>query len=564
MPQIRFDTYYKYDDLTVILKELASGHKDLISLSSIGRSHEGRDIWVITMTQFASGADHEKPALWIDGNIHAAELAGSSACLYLIQTLLNGYGHQPDITRSLDTRVFYICPRINPDGVELALSVPPKLIRSSTRPYPYEDEPLEGLRPEDIDNDGRVLSMRIRDPDGHWKISPFEPRLLVPREPVETGGEYYRLLPEGMIKDYDGATIPLQRIKEGLDLNRNFPAKWRPEQEQQGAGPFPASEPEVRAVVEFIASHKNICGGVAFHTYSGVLLRPFSYKADEEFDSHDLAIFKKIADNGTRLTGYPAVSAYHGFRFDPQQVITGALDDWLYEDLGVYAWTVEIWSPQRQAGISDYHFTEWYQEHPFEDDLKLLKWSDTVLDGKGYIDWYEFDHPQLGKIELGGWDPLFSFWNPPPALLENELKRFPEWLIWHNLISPRIEFLETAAMQISEDTYRISALVTNSGWLPTYITKMGRNKNQSRGITCEIELTQSTRLVSGTTRIEIGQLEGRAHKSTSPFHWAGMTREPTDNRARAEWIISAKPGSTVVVKAYHEKAGTIRTQIRVG
>jgi len=563
MPEVRFDTYYKYDHLTNILKDLAANNTDFIRLTSIGKSHEGRDIWVVTVTRLSSGSDTEKPAFWIDGNIHAAELAGSSACLYLIHTLLDGYGNQPDITRCLDTRAFYICPRINPDGAELALGTPPKLVRSSTRPYPYDEESIEGLIPEDIDGDNRVLSMRIKDPNGHWKISSTQPRLLIPRDPTESGGDYYRLLPEGFIKDYDGSTVSIQRIKEGLDLNRNFPSHWRAEHEQKGAGPYPTSEPEVRTVVDFIAHHKNICGGVAFHTYSGVLLRPFSYQTDDEFDANDLATFKKIGDTGSKLTGYPSVSAYHEFRFDPKEVITGALDDWMYEDLGLYAWTVEIWSPQRQAGITDYHLTEWYQEHSFEDDLKLLNWNDEALDGRGYVDWYKFNHPQLGEIELGGWDPLFTFWNPPPNLLENELKKFPDWLVWHNLISPQIEFLEASATRIADDTYCIKAVIVNSGWLPTYVTKMGLNKKLSRGIICEIELPKGAHLTGGPARIETGQLEGRAYKATSPFHWAGMSKEPMDDRAKVEWVIVAKKGSTIKLNARHEKAGTISSQVKL-
>ena len=515
------------------------------------------------MTNFASGPDDEKPAFWVDGNIHAAELAGSGACLYLIHKLINDYGTNPDVTRCLDTRVFYICPRINPDGAELALASPPKLIRSSSRPYPFDEDPSDGLYAEDIDGDGRILSMRIKDSSGNWKISPTEPRLMAPRHPTETGGEYYRLLPEGLIKDFDGNTISLQRIKEGLDLNRNFPAHWRAEHQQKGAGPFPASEPEVRAVVEFIATHKNICGGVAFHTYSGVLLRPFSYQADSEFDPKDLATFKKIGKTGSELTGYPAISAYHEFRFNTKEVITGALDDWMYDDLGLYAWTVEIWSPLRQAGITDYHFTEWYQDHPFEDDLKLLKWNDEALGGKGYVDWYKFGHPQLGEIELGGWNPLYTFWNPPPALLEDELKRFPDWLVWHNLISPHIEFHETNARRISEDTFQVTAIVENTGWLPTYLTKMGLSKNQTRGVICDIELPKGARLECGQPRREIGQLEGRAHKATSPFNWAGMSKDPMDNRARAEWIIHAKQGGVIRITARHEKAGAIHTRIKL-
>jgi hypothetical protein len=131
--------------------------------------------------------------------------------------------------------------------------------------------------------------------------------------------------------------------REGLDLNRNYPANWRQEHEQQGAGPYPASEPEVGAAVAFISAHRNIVGGVAFHTYSGVLLRPYSHKADDTLPPEDLWTYQKIGERGTALTGYPNISVFHDFRYHPKEVITGAFDDWMYDHLGVFAWTVEIW-----------------------------------------------------------------------------------------------------------------------------------------------------------------------------------------------------------------------------
>src|SRR5262245_40899111 len=138
MAPIRFDTYYRYADLSRILQGLAQEHPQLVRVSTIGRSYEGRDIWLAAVTNFASGPDSEKPALWVDGNIHATEVAGSMACLYLLQHLVSGYGNDAEITRCLDTRVFYVCPRLNPDGAEWALAEAPRLIRSSTRPYPYD------------------------------------------------------------------------------------------------------------------------------------------------------------------------------------------------------------------------------------------------------------------------------------------------------------------------------------------------------------------------------------------------------------------------------------------
>ena len=185
-------------------------------------------------------SDAEKPAFWVDGNIHASEVTASAAALYLIHSLVTRYKKDANVTRALDTRAFYIVPRVNPDGAEWALADKPKIIRSSTRPYPYVDDPIDGLvSGEDLDGDGRILQMRIEDPNGAWKAHPDDPRLMVRRDPIETGGKYYRILPEGLLKNYDGVTINVRPPKQGLDLNRNFPAGWRTESDQHGAGPYP-------------------------------------------------------------------------------------------------------------------------------------------------------------------------------------------------------------------------------------------------------------------------------------------------------------------------------------
>ena len=190
MPKIRFDKFYRYDELTRLLKAYAKEYPDLIRLESIGKSYEGRDVWWITATNFKSGSDAEKPALWVDGNLHASEVTGSTAALYLIHSLVTRYASDENVKRALDTRAFYIAPRVNPDGAEWALADRPKEIRSVTRPYPYSEDAIDGLTAwEDIDGDGRILQMRIEDPNGAWKVHPDDPRLMVRRDPIETGGK---------------------------------------------------------------------------------------------------------------------------------------------------------------------------------------------------------------------------------------------------------------------------------------------------------------------------------------------------------------------------------------
>lgn len=566
-PRIPFDRFVKFPELTEILQGLAAEHPQLLDLSVLGTSYEGRQIWLCTITNTATGPHDEKPAIWIDANIHATELTGSTAALYLIHKLLTQYGVDDTVTRALDTRTFYVVPRMGPDGAELAMAERPRYVRSSVRPYPRTDQ-QDGLIAQDMDGDGRILMMRIEDPNGSWKVSTVDRRLLVPRDPTERdGGPYYRLLTEGEVQNFDGVTIKGAPALHGLDLNRNYPIEWRPEGEQYGAGPYPTSEPEIRSVVQAIVDRRNICAFIQYHTYSGVHLRPYGTHADDALPTFDLRVFKLIGKKATELTGYPAVSVYHDFKYDPKDVITGVADDWAYDHLGVHAWTTEFWSPHRAAGIEDMKFIDWWIEHPFDDDLKLLAWSDEQLGGEGFVDWYEYDHPQLGRVELGGWNTAYCFRNPPPSLLEAEVAPHADWAIWHVLIAPELTLRSATAERVGEDTWQVRVVVQNSGFLPTNVTQKALDRKAVRPVEATVSLPPGAVAAGaevvgdpGDVRKELGQLAGRVLKS-SMLGGFGAASDQTYDLAKAEWIVRAPAGTSVSVEVRHERAGAVRAEI---
>ena len=298
-----YSEYVTYSELVARLEELTRTYPALTTLSSAGKSYEGRDIWAVTVTNSATGPASAKAALYADGNIHAGEVTASMTCLYMLEYLCQNFGKCPDVTHLLNTRTFYILPRVSPDGAEMYLTTP-YMLRSSVRPYPGpEVADLPGLHPSDINGDGRVLQMRVRDDKrGEWKVSTKDTRLLVRRTPSERGGQYYRIYPEGLIKDVDTPEFDVVRSPWGLDLNRNFPSNW--DRSFEPGGTYPTSEPEVKTVVDFILAHPNIGGLQSFHTSGGLFFRnPYQYSEDK-MDQEDLRSMKEIAREGTKVTGY--------------------------------------------------------------------------------------------------------------------------------------------------------------------------------------------------------------------------------------------------------------------
>lgn len=221
------------------------------------------------------------------------------------------------------------------------------------RPVVGEDR-IEGLIPQDINGDGYIVNMRVPDPKGEWKKDKDEPRLMVQREPGEEGGEYYRVYPEGMIRDYNGVHVKIEKPFDG-NMNRNFPINWSPR--EYNPGEYPLSEPEAMGMARLILDHPNIAGMCAYHTHGGIILRPSMMKMDADMSPRDLALYKDLGAVGTRLTGYPVISTYEDFTPDKTKARHGSLKDWVYEEMGIICFDPTLGSGvhrgRRQEGLPE-------------------------------------------------------------------------------------------------------------------------------------------------------------------------------------------------------------------
>ncbi|MFN5515896.1 MAG: M14 family metallopeptidase [Cyanobacteriota bacterium] len=551
-----FSRYLTYSEISEFLDAHLKAYPHLLERRVIGQSYEGRDIWVMAVTNQATGAALKKPGYWVDANTHAGEVTGSAVALYLLHKLATQYGADPQITQLLDHHTVYILPRLAVDGAEKYLTTPYRL-RSSVRPYPYPEE-RDGLYPEDVNGDGLILQMRLRDDCGAWKISEQDSRVMIRREPEEFGGEYYTLLPEGLIRNYDGYGFSMAPTLEGMDFNRNYPHLWAPENQQQGAGDFPFSEPETRAEAEFWQENRNINGFLSYHTYSAVFIRPYSTHPDEHFPTEDLEIYKLLGEKATRHTGYPCISSYHDFRYHPKEVCYGVMDDYGYDHYGWYGFTVELWDAPTQAGIKKNDFIQWFRWHAPEDDYQLLRWNDEELQGQGFVPWRPFEHPQLGPVEIGGWHEKAVWQNAPAQYLPEICEKQARLAINLALLSPRLALSQVRLTPQGGDIYHLVVQWENQGFLPTYTSKKALERKAVRPIEVSLSLAPGVKLISGHLHQELFHLEGRSNKFYESL------AEGSDYRRHLEWVIQGPQGAPIQISAYGERCGTVVTSLVLG
>ena len=544
-----FSHYYTYTELLDYLHQMVEAYPQLIELKIIGQSYAGKDIPLAILTNQNTRNYLEKPGYWIDANTHAGEVTGSAVACYILYHLLTQYQQDSTATYLLDNHTIYLLPRIAIDGAEKYLTTPYRL-RSSIRPYPYPDE-QDGLHREDINGDGLILQMRLKDDCGAWKISEQESRLMVKREPEEFEGDFYTILPEGSIRNYDGYEIKLAPAVEGMDFNRNYPYLWSPEGGQTGAGDFPFSEPETRSEAEFWQQHRNINGFISYHTYSAVILRPYSTHPDEHFPVADLDIYQLLGEKGKAITDYDCISVYHDFRYHPKDVTYGVMDDYAYDHFGWFGFTIELWDAPREAGIKKENYIDWLGKHPIEDDLKLFKWNDEKLEGKGFIDWQPFEHPQLGTVEIGGWNFKAMWQNAPEQYLPDICKKQCQFALTHALMSPLLSISQAKITHHGADIYQVMFELENRGFLPTYTSQKALERKAVRPIEVMLSLPDKVSLISGKLEQEIDHLQGRSNKAYNTF------AQGTDYRRHLEWVVKGPINSEIQITVCSERAGTV-------
>ncbi len=558
--------YLRHADLEAQMRAWCDAFPHLARMRSIGRSLEGRELWVLTV---GPDPDRRRPSVFIDANMHASELSGSSVALAIAEDVLKVHAGGDDlhglsapVRERLRDVLVHVLPRMSPDGAEAVLATG-AYVRSNPR-----DRRPDRARPRwracDVDGDGLALVMRKVDPGGEYVEAPEVPGLLVPRT-IDDPGPFYKVYPEGTIDNFDGHHIPSPHFlsDNDTDLNRNFPYGWRPEPEQPGAGAFAASEPESRAVVEFVTEHPEVFAWLDLHTFGGVFIRPPGDRPDHKIDREDLEVFRQVAEWGEKLAGYPTVSGFEEFLYEPEKPLHGDLTEFGYHQRGAIAYVCELWDLFKQLGIERKRpFVDHYTRLTRDDLIRLGQWDAAHNAGRVLRPWRPFVHPQLGVVDVGGLDPRVGIWNPPPDLLGELCARQSSAFLRVASLAPSLSISNLTVTALGEGLHCVTVTVENHGYLPTYVLSSARALPWNEPLHATARAEGCALVDPSRAHRELGHLDGWGrglHGHAALFYL--RSRGNTGSRT-AEWVVRGAGTFTVRVGAC--RTGWVERKVAVG
>ncbi|GHB30324.1 M14 family metallopeptidase [Mongoliitalea lutea] len=524
---VSWNRYHTNLALEEIMKDMAKKHPNIVKLQSIGKSYQGNDIWVLTITDFSTGKAEDKPAMWIDGNIHSNEIQGTEFTLYTAWYLAEMYGDLDFITQLLKDKTFYIAPTINPDAHDYFIKEAnnqnsPRsgmMIFDNDRDGEFGEDPFD-----DLNKDGHITMMIRKSPTGRFIKDKMDPRKLVMVGPDQQG-EYEMLGYEGIDRDGDGVVND-----DGIgyyDPNRDWGWNWQPDYIQSGALRYPFSVPENRAVVDFVMKHPNIAAAQSYHNYGGMILRGPGAEEDlGTYNATDVRVYDAIAKKGEEfMPGYRYLVVYK----DLYSVFGGQLD-WFYGGRGIFTYSNELMTSylyfHTNAGRNN-------QDEQFKAD-------DYLLFGDAFVNWEEYDHPQYGKIEIGGFKKNFGRLHPG-FLMETDAHRNAAFTILHAYHTPKLSVSDVKEKDLDGGLREITATIYNERMIPTHSSQDLKYKIERP----DYISISGARVVAGFV-VENEDFNKLAEQKVNPEK-ISVDNIPGMGAVKVRWIVSGNSNYSITV-----------------
>ncbi|MBZ2183960.1 MAG: hypothetical protein K7J46_04555 [Bryobacter sp.] len=461
-PDPNWDRLYPNAQILEMMRGYQRAYPEWVKMESLGKTSAGGETWLLTITNPKTGPADSKPAVYIDGATHANEIQGTEVCMYTVNFVLKNYGKLPRVTEFLDRGTLYVIPMMNIDSRERWFTQPATPNFPRTLPVSIDDD-RDGAKDEDgfddLDGDGEITMMRKKVPlgQGNLKLHPKDSRLLVPVEPNELG-DYIMLGAEGIDNDGDG------QVNEDtygyIDPNRAWGEGWMPRYVQSGSSEYPLQYPEQRNIAQWFRSHLNVNAVLSFHNFGRFILRGPGAKPQRPMNPADLRVHDFLGKEGEKiLPGYRYGNSWQ-LLYDSY----GDTTDHTYGRHGAVSFVVELNDTQQD-----------YDKDKKVSPEEQMKFNDELTQGRMFVDWKSFQHPQFGNIEIGGYKHDTN--RPPEGFLNvEECHRNAMFVLFNAHQLPQIKVQTPEVIRLRNGLYRIHVPVLNERMIPTTAAIVSQHK----------------------------------------------------------------------------------------
>jgi hypothetical protein len=495
--------YSNFAAQTSRLNALAKSYPDLAKLSSLGKTTGGKDIWLLTI---GTGKTETKPAIAVVGGTEGNHLLGTEMAIGFAENLLNASGTD-SIKNRLSKTTYYVFSNMSPDAMEQYFA---KLKYERNGNATETDDDRDGKLNEDgfddLDGNGKITTMRIESPIGEYKINPDDARVLIKADASKGEKGKYILLTEGIDNDKDGSLN--EDGEGGVALNKNF--TYRHNTFGAGAGDFPVSENETRALLDFLYDAFNVYAVVSFGSNNN-LSTPVS--------------FNPIAARERILAGYLEPDAkVNGMVSELYNKVTGTKDaprsasaggdilSWGYFHYARFSFsTPGWWVPKTKPDTAK-------KEKAFTTEdaaTNYLRWAQQQGISNTYTEWKEVKHPDYPntKVEVGGLDPYVLI-NPPYKMAGEIVKKHTDFLLKLANQQAEIDIVNLKTEKLGNGLTRISLDVINKGGLSTH-SKLGERSYFLKKVKVAVNIDKQE-IIGGKKITLLNSLEAA---STQSFSW---------------------------------------------
>ena len=495
-----YSNFYRQTDR---VKEMAKSYPQFVKTNSIVKTDGGKDIWQITI---GTGNTSAKPAIAVIGGVQGNHLLGTELALGFAETLLQN-SNKDSIKNLLDKTTFYIFPNMSPDAMEqyfASIKYERQGNASDT------DDDRDGSTNEDgyddLDGNGKITYMRVHSPIGDYRTHPEDERVMVKINAGKPEKGSYKIYTEG--RDNDKDEMFNEDGAGGVWFNKNF--SYKHPSFTEGAGEFPVSENENRALLDLLYEQFNIYAVISFGGANN-LSTPNTYNAPAasqrivaswmEADAKQNAAVSELYNKITGLKDAPKTKAEGG-----------DFGSWAYYHYGRYSFSTPGWWVPKTKPDS----TKNEKAFSVEDSVaNYLRWTSQQGIAPAFTPWKAIDHPDFPgqKVEVGGPDP-FVLINPPYNMVADLVKKHSEFITKFAAMQPELDVVNVKTEKVSPDLTRITIDVINKGALASH-SKIGERNYWVKRINVKLNLNNNQSLVSGKKNHLLNALEGYSSEKIS-------------------------------------------------